>query len=108
MITPSLPSSPNQSSLFLHALLPLFLVLTTFGPGYQTISLFTILYFPLSVYYTRTYTRWWWIFLFYVINSIGSMLAYMNTLNLEDIGEDSGNYKGITFGIGLVVNLIIL
>src|ERR1043166_8387311 len=97
-LTPSLPPPPNPSSLFLHTLLPLFLVLTTFGPGYQTISSFTILYFPLSVYYTRTCTRWWWIFLFYILNSVGFMLAYLNSLNLKDIGEDVGNYKGIIFG----------
>ncbi|RIA95255.1 carbon-nitrogen hydrolase [Glomus cerebriforme] len=101
--TPSLPLPPNPSSLFLHTLLPLFLVLTAFGPGYQTISSFAIIYFSLSVYYTRTYTRWWWLFLFYIMNSIGFMLAYMETLN-----DNIKNYKGLVFGIGLMVNLIIL
>jgi hypothetical protein len=32
----------------------------------------------------------------------------MNTHNLEDVGEDSGHYKGILFGIVLWTNLIIL
>src|SRR4051794_4070191 len=106
-ISPSLPSPPNPSSLFIHALLPLFVVLTTFGPGYQTISSFAILYFPLSVYYIRATTRWWWIFLFYIMNSIGFMLAYMNTLNLGG-DEASGSYKGLAFVIGLLVNLFNL
>ncbi|CAG8763162.1 4369_t:CDS:2, partial [Rhizophagus irregularis] len=79
--------------------------LTTFGPGYQTISSFAIIYFPLSVYYIRTCTRWWWIFLFYIMNSIGFMLAYMNTMNY---GDDLRGYKGIAFGVGLIVSLIML
>src|SRR4051794_26469771 len=102
--TPSLSLPINPSSFLLHTLLPIFLVLTAFGPGYQPISSFAIIYFPLSVYYVRTCTRWWWIFLFYIMNTIGFMLAYMNTMNLGDVGD----YKGITFAIGLVINLIIL
>ncbi|GBB93832.1 hypothetical protein RclHR1_02240004 [Rhizophagus clarus] len=39
------------------------------------------------------------------MNSIGFMLAYMNTLNLDN---ELGGYRGITFGIGLIVSLIIL
>ncbi|CAB4387704.1 unnamed protein product [Rhizophagus irregularis] len=53
--TPSLPLPINPSSFLLHTLLPIFLVLTTFGPGYQTISSFAIIYFPLSVIYVGIY-----------------------------------------------------
>jgi apolipoprotein N-acyltransferase len=38
------------------------------------------------------------------MNNIGFMLAYMNTMNDGDVK----GYEGITFAIGLVVNLIIL
>ncbi|RGB40508.1 carbon-nitrogen hydrolase [Rhizophagus diaphanus] len=39
------------------------------------------------------------------MNSIGFMLAYMNTMNY---GDDLKGYKGIAFGVGLIVSLIIL
>jgi hypothetical protein len=97
----SLPSSP----LFIHALLPLFVVLIAFGAGLQTITVFAILYYPLAVYYVRN-TRWWWIFLFYMMNSIGVMLAYLQSFNLGT--KMAKIYAGVIFGMGLVVNFAML
>ncbi|KAF0528913.1 carbon-nitrogen hydrolase [Gigaspora margarita] len=67
----------------IHYLIPLFLILTFFGPGYQTISIFVWIWFPLSVYYCRTVSIRWFI-PFYFTNSFGTALAFLGTLNTND------------------------
>ncbi|CAG8559098.1 16099_t:CDS:2, partial [Cetraspora pellucida] len=66
----------------IHCLIPLFLILTFFGPGFQTISIFAWIWFPLSVYYCRTVSIKWLI-PFYIANSLGTALAFLEMLNTD-------------------------
>ncbi|KAF0528911.1 carbon-nitrogen hydrolase [Gigaspora margarita] len=88
----------------IHYLIPLFLILTFFGPGYQTISIFVWIWFPLSVYYCRTVSIRWFI-PFYFANSFGTALAFLGTLNIND-SNWLPEYFLLSAVLGLGMNII--
>ncbi|RHZ74180.1 hypothetical protein Glove_227g82 [Diversispora epigaea] len=100
--------TPSQSSpisvpisLKLHLLLPIFTVLTAFGPGFQSIITFTWLWFTLSIFYIRHITRWWYIFFYYMFVNIGTLIAFMVTMKAE-----VSHAYALTFAVGMVINLL--
>ncbi|CAG8743754.1 16929_t:CDS:2, partial [Dentiscutata erythropus] len=74
---------------------------------YQTISIFTWIWFPLSVYYCRTVPIFWVIPVF-IANSIGTALAFLGSLN-----HDNSNWLPeyflacALFGFGMNILLCI-
>ncbi|CAG8617615.1 32290_t:CDS:2 [Gigaspora margarita] len=101
------PSQTSFSSLSnspkLHFLIPILPILTIFGPGFQSISTFTFLWFILSIFYIRNTSKWWLLLIYYILNSVGFMFAYLNMLGSVGLK----GYPGIIFSIGLLVNLIM-
>ncbi|RHZ88797.1 hypothetical protein Glove_21g363 [Diversispora epigaea] len=99
----------NRSNKYqsIHLLLPLFTVLTFFGPGFQSISISTWFWFPLAIYYSRNLSSWWGYIPFYFVNSIGTTLAFLGIWN-----KKNSNWSSHTFGysvlLGLLMNCIIL
>lgn len=96
-----------NSSNKIYLLLPLFTILTFFGPGFQSLSICTWLWFPLAIYYSRNITNWSWYLPFFLANSIGTALAFLGIMN---DGTDSWSRStfGLSFLLGLAINCIIL
>ncbi|KAF0528908.1 carbon-nitrogen hydrolase [Gigaspora margarita] len=91
----------------IHYLIPLFLILTCFGPGFQTISIFTWIWFPLTLSYCRTVAILWFIPV-YIANSIGTALAYLGSLNSDNTNWLPEYFLlSATFGFGMNILLCI-
>ncbi|CAG8447091.1 2408_t:CDS:2 [Diversispora eburnea] len=84
----------------IHLLLPLFTVLTFFGPGFQSISIIACLWFPVAIYYSRNLSSWWGYIPFYFVNSIGTTLAFLGIWN-----KGNSNWSLRTFGYSILLGL---
>jgi hypothetical protein len=76
-----------------------------FGVGYQSIPIFTWLFYPLAIYYTRL--CWWNLVSFFIVNLFGNALAFLGSFNLNPTSDFAN--VGLLIGIyGLTNDIMIV
>ncbi|CAO3630289.1 unnamed protein product [Cunninghamella blakesleeana] len=88
-----------KSQLFLILLF----ILGFFGVGYQSIPVFTWIFYPVAIYYTRQ--SWLNLLFFYIINLFANSLAYLGTFSLGNEGFED---VGLVIGFAAAINILIV